>query len=546
MPVELPDAALPESGSIADIAARLTLWGRRAPKGLARVEFDSDHARREVVTRLTPALSTAEVAFHQIELPVSQPAAEIIAFLRERLGVLESGVVSITGWATAFSSDAPLRESLRVLNFNREVLAQYPLCQVWWLTRSFGDAVTREIPDLNSWFLIRLRLTENLATLIDADSPSALPASSPEEQNAARHRSADLKARFEQALQSDTPLPDLTSLANAATRELRRAGLGREAEQLSAASVNQIIHTPAYHEYVDGPSPLEAMQEIRFLRDFASLYQNGLRYSEAEQILKKALALTEAISGPEHQDVAFLLNSIAGLYREQGNYGYAEPLYRRALHIQEQILGPQHPATAASLNNLAEIYRRQGAYAQAEPLYRRALAIHENTLGPQHPDTATSLNNLAGQFQHQGQYEEAEPLFQRALAIREQVFGLQHPETATSLNNLAGVHQARENYARAEPLLQEALTIREQTLGPQHPDTAVSLNNLAGLYRARGNHVQAEPLYQRALAICNHVLGPHHPTTVNIRNNYNSLLTQRREAHKSQKRHERGHKSRSS
>jgi hypothetical protein len=77
-----------------------------------------------------------------------------------------------------------------------------------------------------------------------------------------------------------------------------------------------------------------------------------------------------------------------------GNAVNVEPLYRRALAIREQTSVPDHPEVAVLLNNLAEHLRREGKEREAEPLYRRALTIQERRLGS-HPDYATTLNNWA-------------------------------------------------------------------------------------------------------------------------------------------------------
>ncbi|MGB5055166.1 MAG: FxSxx-COOH system tetratricopeptide repeat protein, partial [Nitrospirales bacterium] len=106
---------------------------------------------------------------------------------------------------------------------------------------------------------------------------------------------------------------------------------------------------------------------------------------------------------------AQLLNKTAIYLKERARYTEAEPLYQRALAIREQALGPTHSHVAMSLNNLGELYRNQGKYAKAEPLFQRALAIVEQALGPTHPHVATSLNNLAGLYHNQGKYAEAEP-----------------------------------------------------------------------------------------------------------------------------------------
>jgi len=59
-----------------------------------------------------------------------------------------------------------------------------------------------------------------------------------------------------------------------------------------------------------------------------------------------------------------------GLYHSMGRYSEAEPLYRRSLAIREQQLGADHPYTASSLNNLAGLYYSMGQFIA----YRLALS----------------------------------------------------------------------------------------------------------------------------------------------------------------------------
>ena len=54
--------------------------------------------------------------------------------------------------------------------------------------------------------------------------------------------------------------------------------------------------------------------------------------------------------------VATSLNNFAILYDKQGRYVAAEPLHKRALAISEKALGPDHPDVASILNNLSLLY----------------------------------------------------------------------------------------------------------------------------------------------------------------------------------------------
>jgi tetratricopeptide (TPR) repeat protein len=68
-------------------------------------------------------------------------------------------------------------------------------------------------------------------------------------------------------------------------------------------------------------------------------------------------------------------SNLASLELIAGNYGEAETMFRRALAMQDALLGPEHPELFSTLSNLADCYRRQHRYAEAEPLFRRALEI---------------------------------------------------------------------------------------------------------------------------------------------------------------------------
>ena len=85
---------------------------------------------------------------------------------------------------------------------------------------------------------------------------------------------------------------------------------------------------------------------------------------------KRSLAIWEKTLGPEHSDVATVLNNLADLYRVQGRYDEAEPLNERALTIAVSKLGTQHPHTRAMLRNFLALYRAQGRDKEIERLLR--------------------------------------------------------------------------------------------------------------------------------------------------------------------------------
>lgn len=247
----------------------------------------------------------------------------------------------------------------------------------------------------------------------------------------------------------------------------------------------------------------------RYLRDRG-------HYAQAEPLLERTLTIAEQVLGPEHPEIASILNDLVEIYEYLGKYAQAEPLMQRALALQEKALGANHPDLAESLNNLAGIYMYQGKYAQAEPLMQRALTIREQALGANHPDVASSLNNLGFLYVYQGRYAEAEPLYQRAIALDERLLGPEHPETLLFLANLANLYTVQARYSDGERLNQRVLAGRERGLGSQHPYTAITLFNLAQLYYFQGKYDQAESLAQRALTIHEQGFGLENPRTLRV------------------------------
>ncbi|MBL7489029.1 FxSxx-COOH system tetratricopeptide repeat protein, partial [Frankia sp. AgW1.1] len=135
-------------------------------------------------------------------------------------------------------------------------------------------------------------------------------------------------------------------------------------------------------------------------------------------------------------DVSWLCDRTATFLQEHAQPAEALPLFERALAVTEAVYGPDHPDVSTRLNNLAMALQDLGRAGEALPLLQRALAIDEAVSGPDHPDVSTDLNNLALALRALGRASEALPLLERALAITEAVYGPDHPDVSTRLNNL--------------------------------------------------------------------------------------------------------------
>jgi tetratricopeptide (TPR) repeat protein len=497
-------------GSINDIIKRLLIWGKRPGMGLTRVEFSSEFARQEVLQSLQADLAQIQVPFKDIVLPTYQQPAVLADTLEQELDQCESGMVSISGFATAFSPNIPLAEAMYSLNIRRERLAQRPLRQIWWMTPVFYETALHAMPDLMSWFNLRLELTES----VKVESPFQSASESTVNIDDARRRSHHLIQRFEQALQ-----------AGGDSEELLRLYLLPALEALAEVGAQKDLRdlTTRFEGYFSLLRAADSLELAYALGRLGFLYYEQGRYLEAEPLLQKALTLTKQLLGSDHPDVATGLNNLALLYRSQGRYSEAEPLYLQSLKSYQNRLGIDHPDVAISLNNLAVLYGCQGRYTEAELLLVQSLNIGERQLGADHPSIATNLNNLAFFSQSQGRFTEAEPLYLRALEIKKRLLGEDHPNFVSNLNNLALLYTAQGRFTEAEPLQLRLLEITKRLLGEDHPAFAKRLNNLAGLYYRQDRFSEAEPLFVQSLALTRKLLGESHLDTVSILRNLELL-----------------------
>ncbi|AGY59493.1 hypothetical protein [Gloeobacter kilaueensis] len=145
------------SENVQYVVDRLVLWAKRVDRSLARVEYLSESTRQEVVIRLRSALAPLGIKFHEVALLQEKAPAQLVWDLLENLAALEPGVLSVSGFEETFLRDDV--RNLVYLNYQREKFADLPLRQIWWLTPTLADAFTRAIPDLDSWFVVRLKLT---------------------------------------------------------------------------------------------------------------------------------------------------------------------------------------------------------------------------------------------------------------------------------------------------------------------------------------------------------------------------------------------------
>ncbi|HEY9870860.1 MAG TPA: tetratricopeptide repeat protein [Candidatus Obscuribacterales bacterium] len=111
--------------------------------------------------------------------------------------------------------------------------------------------------------------------------------------------------------------------------------------------------------------PKEDSRLPKALHNLAMVLSSEGKLSEAEELIRRALAIREQVSGRESEDVAVSLNNLAILLYEQHRYAEAEEALRRVLSIDARILPDDHKERRLSLDNYAKVLRKLNKYQEA-------------------------------------------------------------------------------------------------------------------------------------------------------------------------------------
>jgi tetratricopeptide (TPR) repeat protein len=102
------------------------------------------------------------------------------------------------------------------------------------------------------------------------------------------------------------------------------------------------------------------------------------QFGEAERAFATAVALAKALGENDPREALSLFNQADALVA-QARFDDAIPLFQRALEIDEKALGPDHPDVAPVLEHYAVPLRCTGRIAQAEAAEERVRRIHDRS-----------------------------------------------------------------------------------------------------------------------------------------------------------------------
>jgi tetratricopeptide (TPR) repeat protein len=91
--------------------------------------------------------------------------------------------------------------------------------------------------------------------------------------------------------------------------------------------------------------------------------------------MREALALREKHLGTRHTLTAQSMSNLAAVLFQDGRYAEAAAQWQEAMPVYRDVFGPEHPEVASLLNNLGRSALLAGNVADAVPILDRALEI---------------------------------------------------------------------------------------------------------------------------------------------------------------------------
>lgn len=236
-----------------------------------------------------------------------------------------------------------------------------------------------------------------------------------------------------------------------------------------------------------------------------TLWDDG-RHEEARNTYEHALALTEKVQGPEHEDTVDALTGIGGVLGFLGQQEESPELLEqartdlvRALDTLSGSVDDQHPEIAVIRSNLGDVLHSLGELEGARAQLEEALDAGEEFLPRDHRGLWIRHRKLASVLQSLGHLEEARSHAEEALAISQRVVDPGDPRLEQDLQALAEVLRAIPDLPAARDAYVSARSIAARNKGENHLDLARYDLWLGQVFRQLGDARSSQRHLARAL-----------------------------------------------
>jgi serine/threonine-protein kinase len=250
----------------------------------------------------------------------------------------------------------------------------------------------------------------------------------------------------------------------------------------------------------------------RLLGQLGRAYSALGHYETAIGVLRQAVALREATSGPGQDGVAQALEWLGQVETYAGRYQPAEATLRRALAIRQAEGGVTAASSTWARLELGDLLHTQGRLAEAEEMLAGAIPILRKQQAPL--PLARALTDFGNALRDRGRLDDAEAAYRESLALFRKVLparSAQIPLTEIYLSRLLIMRGKPDDLAAAETMLTTGLALLRGMFEDEHPLTALALKELGYLHTEQGRYAAAEATLKESQVVIERWLGAKHP-----------------------------------
>ena len=474
---------------------RCVHWARREPKVAIAAGF--------AAAVLTVGLATSLWLWRRAETSASE-AQQINRFLNE--DVLAAADPSLE------PGEDPAHVSVPALLANAESKLDRDLDLQPAARAQAGLSIARAYLGLGLWHQSYARLAK-----VDADARTQLPADAP------------LVLKIEQQLGITATYDGRYAEAQRIYADLLprlRAGPGWTAPETIAArrDYGLLLHETdnfeqarEVYESVHADATKYAPQLLNQTDwELADLYTELNRWSQAEALMREALARSREQLGPHSLEYLWQTMFLGDLLNMRGRWDEAEALFRHDRKELLGLVGPMHPKTICAVHYLGQIALERGDAARALPLLQQALRERTQVHGESHKWTQYSMNRVGQAYIALGRPREGIAVLEHALDLATREGRRQQAYVLLIIDNLARGEMAIGDLDRAEALLDEGLATANASLPADNVRRGMLERSLGELRARQGRRGEAIAHYAHAERVFSG-FRPDHPWVLDIK-----------------------------
>ena len=221
------------------------------------------------------------------------------------------------------------------------------------------------------------------------------------------------------------------------------------------------------------------------------------QYSEAQELLNKAIVTNNQYNNSNQETYAFILNNRGILLHHQNHFDEAITSFNKSLEIRERLFGNNSREYAQTCNGLGNTYHLVGNNKSAISYFQRTYKIEIAEYGGNHPTVAATLVNMANCYSDQGQYIKANSLLEDAEKILEG-FTKGHVIESVYSNQAINLIELAQ-FEAAETYVMKHHDLIDHLYGKESVNMAMNNNLEAMILHEKGDTETALTLYENSL-----------------------------------------------